>query len=65
MVIYENIAIQADNLGGKKLIYDKEGCAEECLKHNDCKAFTLSKYGAYRGCFLKYSNEFLKRSSNI
>ena len=62
MVIYKDIAIQLNNIGGILPVYDEEECADECLKNNDCKGFTLSKYGAYRGCWIKYSKEFLKRS---
>ena len=61
MVIYKDINIKGNNIGGKQRpIYDGEECADECLKTAGCKGFTMAKYGAYRGCWIKASKEFQK-----
>ena len=40
MILFNNINIRQNNIGGLRPIYDREKCAEECFKTQNCKAFT-------------------------
>ena len=66
MVLYQDYNIKGNDISGSPLpIYDGEKCADECLKTIGCKGFTMAPSGAYRGCWIKSSKEFLKNGFNI
>ena len=62
MILFNYVNIKENNIGGVRPIYDKLKCAEECLKTENCKAFTwASKLHHAKGCYLKTSQGFRNR----
>ena len=56
MILFNNVNIEMNNIGGVLEINDRLKCAEECLKTKNCKAFTWAPTGhPAKGCQLKTS----------